>query len=133
MSNTRLALLPLDVSRSAPGPVMVVVAGSVSTNGPSVRVIDWGASNRLEKVSPPRQRALARFTAWRRLSWPGLEPTPSAVMLTTSAPLGRSKAPTSTRPSREATLVEGRNAGAGAPAPKAGLPGSKGIVKVGPP
>ena len=78
-----MASPPLIDSRLAPGPLIVVVALSVSFSSPAVRVIVWGVLNRLEKVIVSAVgRALARLIAWRRLSSPGLDPTPSAVVLT---------------------------------------------------
>ena len=128
-----MASPPLIDSRLAPGPLIVVVALSVSFSSPAVRVIVWGVLNRLEKVIVSAVgRALARLIAWRRLSSPGLDPTPSAVVLTMI--LGWVwKAPMSIRPVRGWPRWSVAGASVVVPPPIAGLPGSGGMVKVGPP
>ena len=77
--NTRLASLPLIDSRSAPGPVIVVVATSVSSSWPAVNVIFCGVENIIGSkvmVSAPTSE-FACSTAHRRLP---LLPSSSALV-----------------------------------------------------
>ena len=57
MANMRVAFLPLIESTFSPGPVIVVVAGLLSTSGPPVKVIFCGVLNWLEN---DRARLIAR-------------------------------------------------------------------------
>ena len=72
-SKTRLALLPEIVSRSGPGPEIVVDAVSFSVSGPSASVIVCGVANAAgsKLIVRAASRVLASRIAWRRLSWPG--------------------------------------------------------------
>ena len=84
-------------------------------------------------MASPLGRALARLIAWRRVSCPGPEPTPSAVELT-CVDAWLWKAPMSI----EAPRAKPRWSVVGipvpvVPAPEAGLPGSRAMVGVGPP
>ncbi len=135
MWKTRLALLPLTVSTLAPGPVTVVVAVSVSTSGPAVRVMVSGPEKAAvaKPIVSAVGRTLARLTAWGRLSCPGAEPTPPKEVLTTSAVPSLWKAPISTEPPRAKPRWSVAGAPVLVPVPIAGLPGSSAMVKVGPP
>ena len=97
---------------------------SVRTSGPSVRVIVWGVVKRLVKTMASSDvRTLARLTAWRRLSWPGAEPTPSRTVLTGDDHLALEGADIDPVAPRLAALVGRRGAGR-VPVPMAGLPGA---------
>src|SRR5262249_7447789 len=94
--NTRLALLPLIDSRLAPGPVIVVVAASVSVSWPPVSVIVCGVLTKPLKttVSAPAVE-FAWPTAQRRL------PTlPSSRVLTTVKVDGTVRSSSASRHSR---------------------------------
>src|SRR5262249_11306092 len=82
MSNARLALLPLIVSRSAAGPSIVTPAGSVSVSWPLVRVIVCGVvPNTLlsKSIVSATSFAFAWVTAHGRVPW---VLTSSSVLLT---------------------------------------------------
>src|SRR5262245_19651732 len=75
----------------------------------------------------------ARVTAWRNVIRPGALPAPPAVALTATAEPWLWKAPMSTGPVRGWPRWSVAGAPVVVPPPIAALPGSRGMVGVGPP